>query len=63
MKKDTTPVHIVSLEVQNFRRLTAAEVKILPGKGLVRVTGANSSGKTCTAEGHRGSARRRRRDP
>ena len=44
--KKATPVHIVSMEVQNFRRLTAAEVTILPGKGLVRVTGPNSSGKT-----------------
>ena len=40
------PVHIVSLEVTNFRRLKAAEVKVIPGKGLVRVTGANGSGKT-----------------
>ena len=47
MKKATPPpVHIVSLEVSNFRRLTAAEVKIIPDKGLIRVTGPNSSGKT-----------------
>ena len=44
--KKKTPVHIVSIEVSNFRRLTAAEVKIIPGKGLVRVTGPNASGKT-----------------
>ena len=47
MKEDTkTPVHIVSIQVENFRRLTAAAIKIIPGKGLVKVTGLNNSGKT-----------------
>ena len=43
---EKTPVHIVSIKVENFRRISAAELKVLPGKGLVRVTGANRSGKT-----------------
>ena len=48
MRKEdqTAPVHIVSLEVQNFRRLTAAVINIIPDKGMVRVTGLNNSGKT-----------------
>ena len=47
MKKEKkSKVHIVSLQVKNFRRLTVAEVRMIPGKGLVRVTGPNASGKT-----------------
>ncbi|MEE8551421.1 MAG: AAA family ATPase [Gemmatimonadota bacterium] len=39
-------ITIVGVEVENYRRLTVAVIKHVPSKGLVRVTGANGSGKT-----------------
>ncbi len=39
-------ITLVGIEVENYRRLTAAEIKLVPSKGLVRVTGANAEGKT-----------------
>ena len=39
-------ITIVGVEVSNYRRLTVAEIKHVPKKGLVRVTGPNASGKT-----------------
>jgi recombinational DNA repair ATPase RecF len=39
-------IHIASVEVQNFHRLSVAEVENVPETGLVRVTGRNASGKT-----------------
>ena len=46
MTEKKEAVHIVSMKVENFRRLSAATLKVIPGKGLVRVTGKNASGKT-----------------
>ena len=42
---EKTPVHIVSIKVENFRRISAAELKVLPGKGLVRVTGPTGAAR------------------
>lgn len=46
MTKKKESVTIAAVEVSNFRRLRVAHVEYVPGIGLVRVTGANSSGKT-----------------
>ena len=43
-KKDG--IHVVGIEVENLHRIRVALVKLLPGGGLVRVTGKNRSGKT-----------------
>ena len=45
MSKDKRTT-IASVEVENFRRLTVAKVRMVPSKGLVRVTGDNAAGKT-----------------
>lgn len=42
----TERITIVGVEVSNYRRLTVAEIKLLPERGLVRVTGPNAAGKT-----------------
>lgn len=42
----TNRTTIASVQAQNFRRLTFAEVKLIPSTGLVRVTGNNLAGKT-----------------
>ncbi len=39
-------ITLVGIEVENYRRITAAQIKLVPSKGLVRVTGANAAGKT-----------------
>lgn len=39
-------ITVVGVEVSNFHRLRFARVEYVPGKGLVRVTGKNGSGKT-----------------
>jgi len=39
-------IHVVSVEVQDFHRLTFAQVDVVPEQGLVRVTGKNAAGKT-----------------
>ena len=39
-------IHIVSIEVENFRRITAAAIELSETAGLVRVTGPNQAGKT-----------------
>ena len=41
-------IHVVGLQAENFRRLTVADVRLIPERGLVRVTGENKSGKTST---------------
>ena len=46
MRKSEKPVSIVEVEIENFRRLTVAEIKLVPKEGLVRVTGPNAAGKT-----------------
>lgn len=44
MADDT--ITVVGVEVSNFHRLRVARVQLVPGEGLVRVTGKNGSGKT-----------------
>lgn len=39
-------VTVTGVEVENFRRIRLARVELIPGKGLVRITGRNGSGKT-----------------
>ena len=39
-------ITIIEAHVTNFHRITAAEVKFVPGRGLVRVTGKNRAGKS-----------------
>lgn len=39
-------IHIVGVEVSNFRRLRVAQVRLDREEGLVRVTGKNAAGKT-----------------
>lgn len=39
-------IHVVGVEASSFHRLTFARVKLVPGAGLVRLTGKNGSGKT-----------------
>ena len=42
----TEKITLVGIEAENYRRLTAARIELVPSKGLVRVTGANAAGKT-----------------
>lgn len=42
----TNGTTIVAVEAENFRRLRVAHLQMVPGEGLVRVTGKNASGKT-----------------
>lgn len=42
----SAPITIVGVEARNFHRLEVAEVRHVPGKGLVRITGKNRQGKT-----------------
>lgn len=44
MKK--SGITVVGVEATNFHRLTFAQVRLIPGEGLVRVTGKNGAGKT-----------------
>lgn len=39
-------ITVVGVEASNFHRLRIASAKLVPGQGLVRVTGRNGSGKT-----------------
>jgi len=39
-------IHVAAVEAQDFHRLSVARVEYVPEVGLVRVTGANASGKT-----------------
>lgn len=39
-------ITVVGVEATNFHRLTFAHVELIPGEGLVRVTGKNGAGKT-----------------
>lgn len=39
-------IHVVGLSVENLHRLRFAEVRLLPGGKVVRVTGKNGSGKS-----------------
>lgn len=39
-------IHVVGIDVENLHRLRFADVKLLAGGGLVRVTGKNKSGKS-----------------
>lgn len=39
-------ITVTSVEGESFRRLRFARAELVPGKGLVRVTGKNGSGKT-----------------
>lgn len=46
MSKKTRGITVVGVAVSNFHRIRVASVKMLPGAGLVRITGKNGSGKT-----------------
>ena len=46
MSKKKAGTHIVGIDVENFHRLKAAHIELVPGAGLVRVTGKNKAGKT-----------------
>ncbi|MGE0456458.1 MAG: hypothetical protein AB7I13_00075 [Vicinamibacterales bacterium] len=46
MAADQKGITVTAVEVTNFHRLTFARVEMIPGAGLVKVTGKNRSGKT-----------------
>ena len=46
-------IHVLAVHASNFHRLTFAEARVVPGVGLVRVTGKNGSGKTSLLRGIR----------
>ena len=46
MNKVKESISIVEVAIENFRRLTVAEIKLVRKEGLVRVTGRNAAGKT-----------------
>lgn len=39
-------IHVIGVDVENVHRLKVAHVRLLPGGGLVKVTGRNGAGKT-----------------
>lgn len=45
-KKKKKGIHIVGIEVRNMYRIRFARVELIPGVGLVKVTGDNGAGKT-----------------
>lgn len=53
MATEKKGITVTGVEVSNFHRLTFARVKVVPGVGLVRITGKNRSGKTSLLRGIR----------
>jgi len=47
MQEDKTKgIHVIGVEVSDFHRIKFARVDIVPGVGVIRVTGKNKAGKT-----------------
>lgn len=44
--KKAEGITVIGVEAESFHRLRVAQVKVIPGQGLVRVTGKNGAGKT-----------------